>query len=260
MRKILILFISWFILFMQYVPAYGWGTKGHNVIAGIAEKHLTNKARKEVRKLLEGHTMIYYSTWMDEIRSNSSYAHTRTWHYANVDEGKTYETMDKEAKGDVVTAMMLSIEQLKNKKQPDSIRSVYLKYLIHLAGDIHCPMHAGRATDRGGNDFTVLWKKTKINLHSLWDQTIIDASKDWSSIEWVTYIDRDMDKKQRQEITSGEPLDWFSETVALANDIYKNTTENQDISQNYVRNYTPLIEEQFLKAGYRLAGLLNDIF
>jgi hypothetical protein len=51
------------------------------------------------------------------------------------------------------------------------------------------------------------------------------------------------------------------ETVVLAWDIYKNTPENQEFDQNsYVRKYTPAIEEQFFKAGYRLAGLLNAIF
>ena len=245
---------------MHCLPVFGWGSKGHEVIANIAEAHLNKRAKKEVRKLLEGHTMVYYSIWPDEIRSDSAYAYTRTWHYANVDEDKTYETQDREPNGDVITATLLSINQLKNKNQPDSVRSMYLKFLIHLVGDMHCPMHAGRAADRGGNDYPVLWKNEKTNLHRLWDDLIIDAAKKWNSIEWTVYIDVDMDKNRRKAIEAGDPLDWFNETVVLAKDIYENTPENQSIPQSYVRKYTPAIEDQFLKAGYRLAGLLNRIF
>jgi hypothetical protein len=260
MKKISIILISVFILYGHSTPVLGWGGKGHNVIAGMAESHLTNKAKKEVRKLLDGHTMVYYSMWMDEIRINSAYAFTRTWHYANVDEGKTYETMDKEPNGDVVKATLLSIEKLKDKSQPDSIRSMYLKFLIHLIGDLHCPMHAGRNTDRGGNDYPILWKKEKINLHRLWDDIIVDAAKNWSSLEWATYIDIDMNRDQRKAIEAGNPLDWFKETVVLAKDVYENTLINQEVPQSNIRRYTPMIEEQFLKSGYRLAGLLNSIF
>jgi hypothetical protein len=204
--------------------------------------------------------MVYFSTWMDEIRSDSTYAYTSTWHYANVDEGKTYETMDKEPKGDVITATLLSVSQLKNKNLPDSVRSMYLKFLIHLIGDMHCPMHAGRLTDRGGNGFPVKWKGTDTNLHSLWDTYIIEDARNWSSIEWSSYIDIAMNRKQRKAIQAGAPLDWFEDTVVYAKDIYENTGRNQTLTQSYARKYTPLLEDQFLKAGYRLAGLLNAIF
>jgi hypothetical protein len=69
-----------------------------------------------------------------------------------------------------------------------------------------------------------------------------------------------MDKKQRQAIEAGKPIDWFKETVDLAGEIYDNTPENQEVPRNYVKVYTPVIEEQFFRAGYRLASLLNRIF
>jgi len=260
MKKISAELLIGFILLVQCIPVSGWGSKGHYVIAGIAEAHLSKQAKKEVRRLLEGRTMVYYSTWMDEIRGNPLYSFTTTWHYANVDEGKSYETIEKESAGDVITATLRSIEQLKNKNQSDSVRSMYLKFLIHLVGDLHCPMHAGRATDRGGNDYPVLWKGTKANLHSLWDYLIVDEVKNWSAMEWSTYIDIEMDRRQQQAIEAGDPLEWFRETVVLASEIYNDTPENQTIPQSYVRKYSPVVEQQFLKAGYRLAGLLNGVF
>ncbi|MDR0287359.1 MAG: S1/P1 nuclease, partial [Clostridiales bacterium] len=219
MKKNLLILITGMILCANCIPVFGWGSKGHYIIAGIAEAHLSRKAKKEVHKLLDGHAMAYYSAWMDEIRSDSTYAFTSTWHYANVDEGKTYETMDKEPKGDVITATILSINQIKDKNLPDSVRSLYLKFLIHLMGDMHCPMHAGRLTDRGGNDVPIKWKGTNTNLHSYWDSAVIEDARNWTSIEWVIYIDIAMNKKQRQAIQGGEPLDWFVDTVAYAKEI-----------------------------------------
>jgi hypothetical protein len=260
MNKKSLLLLTLIILCVNCVPVFGWGAKGHNIIAGIAETHLSRKAKKEVHRLLEGHTMVYFSVWMDEIRSDSTYAYTSTWHYANVDEGQSYATMQKEPNGDVITATILSINQLKNKSLPDSTRAMYLRFLIHLIGDMHCPMHAGRLSDRGGNGFTVKWKGANTNLHSYWDTSVIEDARYWSSIEWSTYIDIAMNKKQRRAIEAGTPLDWFDDTVAYAADIYKNTTVNETLTVPYARKYTPLLEKQFLKAGYRLAGLLNDIF
>ena len=258
-KKPFILLLAGMILCMNCMPVFGWGAKGHYIVADIAEKHLNRKAKKEVRKLLGGHTMVYYSTWMDDIRGDTTYAFVTTWHYANVDEGFTYATMKKEPNGDVITATILSINQLKNKSLPDSVRSMYLKFLIHLIADMHCPMHAGRLSDRGGNGFPVKWKTTNTNLHSVWDNSVLEDARSWTSIEWSTYIDVAMKKKQRQAIQSGTPLDWFEDTVAYAKDIYENTKQNETLTYLYARKYTPLLEDQFLKAGYRLAGLLNAI-
>ena len=260
MNKKVFTLIAVILLCLNCLPVFGWGFKGHYIVAGIAEKHLSKKAKREVHKLLDGHTMAYFATWMDDIRSDTTYAFTGTWHYANVDEGLTYETMKKEPNGDVITATVLSINQLKDKHLPDSVRSMYLKFLIHLIADMHCPMHAGRLSDRGGNGYPVKWKGTNTNLHSIWDVSVIEDTKSWSSIEWSAYIDISMSRKQLRAIQSGKPVDWFHDTVAYAKDIYDNTERNAALTQTYARKYTPLLEDQFVKAGYRLAGVLNDIF
>ena len=260
MKQKVIIMITGILLFVHCIPVFGWGAKGHYIIAGMAETHLSRKAKKEVLKLLDGHTMVYYSTWMDDVRSDPAYAYTNTWHYANVDEGKTYETMNKDPNGDVVTATLFSINQLKDKSLPDSVRSMYLKFLIHLIADMHCPMHAGRLSDRGGNGFPVRWKGADTNLHSYWDGSVIEDAKNWTSIEWTAYMDVAMNRKQRLAIQAGEPLDWFAETVDSATYVYANTRRNETLNQTQARKFTPLLETQFLKASYRLAALLNDIF
>ena len=149
-------------MLINSIPSYGWGAKGHDIVAAIAEQNLTKKAKKEINKLLGGKSIVYYSSWMDNIQNSpywkDGYYKTKTWHYDNVDKGHTYETMSKNENGDVVTALeMLSKELTVNYDNlTDSMKVDYLKMIVHLVGDLHCPMHAGRLSYRGGNKCKVM--------------------------------------------------------------------------------------------------------
>ena len=127
---------------LQSFSIYAWGPVGHDVVAAIAEQHLTKKAKKEIDRLLDGKSIVYYSSWMDNIQNSpyweNGYNATKTWHYANVDKGFTYETMSKNPKGDVVTALETLTDAMKNnyKELTDSMKVDYLKMIVHLVGDM----------------------------------------------------------------------------------------------------------------------------
>jgi hypothetical protein len=198
------------------LQVFAWGGKAHDVIARIAEQNLTPKANAEVSRLLNGKTMVYYAMWMDNIRSDSAYDFTSTWHYANVDSGYAYASMPKNETGDVLTATELAIRNIKSETATDSVKTMYLKFLIHLIGEIHCPMHAGRANDRGGNDYPVIWFRDTINLHSLWDFHFLERARDWSYTEWAVNLTADKTPNDIARMQQGTPTEWFLETVALA--------------------------------------------
>lgn len=238
---------------------WAWGQKGHDVITYIAECHLTPKAKKAVRQVLGGHSMMYYSSWMDNMVSVPEYASVRTWHYANVDEGESYETMEKCPTGDICTALPEIIEKLKSRELSDSLETLYVKFLIHLVGDVHQPMHAGRLSDRGGNEFHVKWFGTPTNLHSLWDTALIESLRKWSYTEWQQNIDI-ASEKEIAEMAKGSVMDWFNQTVNLGKTIYLNVEEDGNYSYDYMLENYPIVEQQFLRAGYRLARLLNEIY
>lgn len=257
------------LLFVSMLPATAWGPKGHDVVAAIAEQHLTCKAKRQISKLLDGKSIVYYSSWMDNIQNSpyweDGYYKTKTWHYANVDKGLTYETMQKNENGDVVTALtMLTDEMLDNYKHlTDSMKVDYLKMIVHMVGDLHCPMHAGRLSDLGGNRMKVKWFRQDTNLHSVWDSKMIDSARKWSYTEWCDQLDR-KDRKYRKEVMSGTYEDWFTETVEAAADIYEYVESMDQASPNlsyqFVYDFSPLLEERLLHAGYRLAYVLNEIF
>ena len=77
---------------------YGWGQKGHDVTAYIAECHLTPEAAQKIDKVLNGHSPVYYCNWMDIASHTPEYNYTKTWHYLNIDEGQTLETMPRNPK------------------------------------------------------------------------------------------------------------------------------------------------------------------
>ncbi|MEI3573283.1 MAG: S1/P1 nuclease [Alistipes putredinis] len=71
---------------------------------------------------------------------------------------------------------------------------------------------------------------------------------------------RPPDRRGGARIQSGTPLDWFKESNAICREIYVATSEDSDLSYDYIATYAPVIERQLLRGGHRLAGLLNEIY
>ncbi len=239
--------------------AFAWGQKGHDVTAYIAECHLTKKAAAKVTEVLEGHSPVYYANWMDSASHTPEFAYSKTWHYFNIDEGYTYENMPREPKGDVVKAVKELCANLKSGKLSKEEENIQLKFLIHLVGDMHCPMHAGRKSDRGGNMRPVKFFSKNTSLHSAWDTDLPESIHKWSYTEWQQQIDR-VSKSEEQAIAAGTPDDWMKESHSVCTEIYNFTPEGTRIAYDYMDKYAPVIEKQFLRAGLRLARLLNEIY
>ena len=267
MKRIIFSLLS-IAMLLSSSSAFAWGSKGHDIVAAIAEQNLTPKAKKSLDKLLGGHSIVYYSSWMDNIQNSPyweyGYNKTKTWHYANVDKGLTYETMEKNPDGDVVVALTtLTNEMMENYDNlTDSMRVDYVKMIVHMVGDLHCPMHAGRLTDRGGNGFKLNWFGQNTNLHSLWDSKVIESARTWSYSEWAQHLDI-VNKKFKKAAVQGDYEDWFTATVANAAKLYEyheNLGDKRLNGYQYVYDFSPMLEEQLLLGGLRLAHVLNSIF
>ena len=242
------------------VDSFGWGQKGHDIVAYIAECNLTPKAYRKVVSVLDGHSPVYYANWLDGASHTPEYAYTKTWHYVNVDANEeSYAASKKEAKGDVVTGINKCVEALKSGELTPEEERVHLMMLIHMVGDMHCPMHAGRKSDLGGNRTEVKFFGKQKKLHSVWDSEIVESAHKWGYTEWQYQVDR-ASKSEVKAIAQGTPNDWIEETVELARDVYDNSPKNVNLSYDYVSLYAPVIEQQFLKGGIRLAKLLEEIY
>ena len=256
MRRILTLIMAVLIPAMSFA----WGAKGHDIVAYVAEQNMSKRALRKVEQVLGGHSMVYVANWMDNASHTEKYAYTKTWHYVNVDpEEGSYRNAAKESKGDVVTAIDNIVTNLKSGELAPAEERAQLMMLIHLVGDMHCPMHAGHKNDRGGNGTKVKYFGAQKKLHSVWDSEIIESAHRWSHSEWQRQIDR-VSKREKRSIIQGEPAVWIEECVALAADVYERSTTGDNLSYDYVAYYAPILEAQLLKAGVRLASILEEIY
>ena len=133
--------------------------------------------------------------------------------------------------------------------------------IVHMVGDLHCPMHAGRLSDLGGNRVRVKWFGQNTSLHSVWDSKMIDSARKWSHTEWTEQLDR-AGRKERRSISKGSFEDWLAETSACASEIYDyvESLSSPELSYQFVYDFSPMLEDRLAVAGYRLAAVLNSMF
>lgn len=241
------------------VSAGAWGQKGHDITCAIAEQHLTRKAQKQIDRIFDGKSIVYWANWMDNASHTPAFAYTKTWHYKNIDADESYDNAAQNESGDVLTAIDAQIKALKSGTLNKEQSAISLRMLVHLVGDLHCPMHMGHKSDLGGNRWQVSYFKNGKNLHGIWDSDIIESAHKWTYSEWVEQIDR-TDKKQFREIVAGTPYEWGRETYEAASTVYEQTPVGSKLSYDEVSHWTPLAEQQLLKGGLRLAHILNEIF
>lgn len=167
--------------------AMAWGGDGHRIIAMLGEAQLSPAERKEVNRLLAlepRETLASISTWADEHRNPA----TAAWHYINFPRDScSYEANRDCPDGKcVVAAIEKQLEVLKNDAD-DKKRLISLKYLVHLIGDIHQPLHSGYRDDRGGNTYQLQAFMRGSNLHAFWDSGLLKAMEqsNESIVKWV---------------------------------------------------------------------------
>ena len=249
-----------FLLVCNCITAFGWGQKGHDVTAFIAENHLTPATYQKISEILDGKSIVYWANWLDNASHTPEYAYSKTWHYKNIDDGVKYEEAPLLESGDVVRAIYQQVQTLQNPNSTKAENQLALKILVHLMGDIHQPMHMGHASDLGGNRWNVKYFGKDSNLHSVWDSSLPESAHKWTYSEWNDQINRPTAEETEIILTNGTPETWGKETFELCKQVYDKTPQNLNISYDYIADWTPFIETQFLKGGLRLADILNSIY
>jgi len=254
-----------FSLFCCYLPfaSFAWGVEGHRIVGQIAESYLTENAKREIKKILGTESIAMVSNWADFIKSDTSFNYINSWHYINLKSGlsstevKAYLNQDTEV--DIYSRINFLVKELKNKKLSKDDKIFYLKLLIHFVGDIHQPLHAGRLEDLGGNKVKVNWFSDPKNLHQIWDDQLI-LFQQLSYTEYCASINHA--SPTQIKTWQQEPLsDWILQSYQLSEKIYSDIKQpNQRLDYRYNFNYVSILNQQLLKGGVHLAGVLNDIF
>ncbi len=240
-----------------------WGVLGHRIVAEIADNRLNAKAKSAIKKILGNESMAMASTWADFVKSDSSYNYLNTWHYINLNDGLSSEDIKKilvsDTAADAFNKINFLVNQLQNKNLEADKQLMYLRLLIHIMGDIHQPLHVGREEDRGGNKIKVQWFNQTTNLHAVWDEKLIDFQQ-LSYTEYVANINY-CTKQQVTDWQKGGLADWLAESYKMAHTVYAEIKQpEQKLSFKYNFDHIQDLNQQLVKAGVRLAFILNQLF
>jgi len=254
MKKLCSIF---FLCLLVTAQAFAWGQNGHRAVGLVAEQHLSKKAKKKIAAILQGNSLAEVSVWMDEIRSDSAYNHTHDWHWVTIPGGMQYAQTEKNPNGDVIMKIEELTKTLKAGNLSEKEKQEGLKFLVHLVGDLHQPLHVGHGDDMGGNAVKVEWFGKPSNLHSVWDSGMID-SKSLSYTELAGFLGKPS-KEQVQRWQATNVRDWAHESMTYRNQVY-NIPKDGKLSYRYAYVNYGTVEQRLLQAGVRLAGLLNEIY
>jgi S1/P1 Nuclease len=235
---------------------FGWGVTGHRAVGLVAERYLSANAKKKLAKILQGESVAMAGTWMDDIRSDSSFDHTSDWHWVTIETGKTYEESPKNPKGDVIITIERLISELKTKKLTAKQESENVKMLIHLIADLHQPLHVGCCDDQGGNRVRVKWFRDDSNLHRVWDSDMIDNTR-LSFTELANAVGTPS-KEDVLKWQKGNARDWAKESMGMRKKVY--AIGDGNLGYKYSYQNLASVKQRILEAGVRLAGILNEIY
>lgn len=295
------------------VDVGAFGEPGHRVVGRIAEVHLAgSRAAVHVERILRPkETLADAGVWPDTIRS-ATYQDGDTarfrlrhpahdvYHFTNVPfQADRYspESLGAHAT-DIVQTSREAIRVLRGRSTFFTEREA-LRFLAHLAGDIHQPLHVGNAfvAARGTPRFIVPegptgWRssaggnalrygpKDNFNLHSYWDSHAVNLAMGKQDV--ATYAARLVKELGVAQAWKNEgdveawPEQWATEALALAKDAYEGITVLQYLGPDQsgrtahrwrIRQpagYDTLarnhIPAQLAKGGYRLAETLKAIW
>ena len=233
------------------LPAHAWGKTGHRVTAAVAQTYLSQTADSAVKDILGPEGIAEASDWPDFMRSSPDdfwRSDANPYHYVTIPKDTTYSDGTPPQEGDAITALAkfrtIALD-------PDAVledRQLALRFIIHLVGDLHQPLHAGNGTDRGGNQFVCTFFDEMTNLHEVWDERLINY-EELSYSEWTEWL--------VQKITPDQLAEWADESAAIRDTIYPDT---QILSWNYVYESRPILRQRLSMGGVRLAAYLNEMF
>ncbi len=269
------------------MPASAWGPEGHRMVAEIASRSLNPAAQARILELLRDDryadgepsgrdTLAGIANWADEIKDYDWGRRRGGWHYDDISLCGPALHENYCRNGNCASAQIARhVDVLRNPGAGRGRRNEALKWIVHLVGDIHQPLHAATRHDRGGNTVQVSFFGERdnppygaINLHAIWDvhlvRRLIAQRKGEAGI-----VTTPVDAVNRTAWEQGSIAEWVEESHALARDfVYaelpapascaERIRKVVTVDDNYYNKAAPVIVMQIRKAGVRLARLLNE--
>jgi len=241
------------VLIILPLKSFAWGKQGHSIVAEVAFNYLDANTKSNLLKYLDGMSIEDASNWMDDMRDDHSFDYMKPYHYVNFEKGSIVKVNPG---NNLLSVLTNTINDLKNYKSftKEEVKTK-LCILFHLIGDLHQPLHVGYGDDKGGNTMQINYNGYGTNLHSFFDSGIIKAKN-------ITLQDcLKSNKFTSTEIKNIQYInvsEWATQSRSNLNGIYN--FSGHKVSDDYVNANVIVIENQLLKAGLRLASVLNEVF
>lgn len=312
--------------FVDTNDAFAWSEMGHKMVGAIAEDALTPKGKALVRGIIGIEPLAISAVWADEVRDDPRFSSQprdlqdpeeamhdfAPYHFCDIRPGEEYLKHPKLR--DCHAIMKFTKDLIKDPRNLRETKMIALRYLIHVVGDIHQPLHVGNGFDRGGNACKVKWQRSPegraiiVNFHSFWDGTIVDLTKESMGARYYNDFYKALKTKRPESFTktaqdlysikTSGPLDWLKEAQILRDRIYPDEPGSMDgvpenerhtkrpyclwytdqttdkdpapgsvidlerlplLTAASVQHHQELVELQLIKAGLRLASMINEI-
>lgn len=282
-------------LLVLVTPCLSFWSTGHMVIARIAYEEIKKQdptyflqIEKEIDILTQfskedEHSFVESAVWADDNKG-IAWSAFNEWHF--VDTPVIAPDFHGETKVENMNATWAIYEMqktLRNKNKPsfDSGAAISFawRYLIHLVGDIHQPLHASTLYsgkfpdgDRGGNSFKITFPEDSQvkNLHALWDACVGQFGSIWAPVnktEWNLLGDFAANltsqfprSKVADRVKILDDRVWATESNKIAKEVvYDGIEPDSTPSAEYLARGRQVVNEQLAVGGYRLADLMLSL-
>lgn len=229
---------------------FAWGDDGHKMIGSIAENVMSQDAKKMIQSILGVEPLYIAAIWPDLVRDDDVRFSKRDdevfdfspFHFCEVPVGFTYSTRPVKNPKDCNSVLSNTQKILLKKTASRQEKMIALRFLVHVVGDIHQPLHVGNGFDRGAN---LCYIKTSEQarypktLHGYWDSTTVDDlqasfnEKDKPPLFYGQFFKLFL-AKHKSELTeankvkfgSTNVISWLDEAKDLRETAYPDTPES----------------------------------
>lgn len=249
-------------LLLSYsTQSIAWSHDGHSAVGILTAGQLNPDARIELGKIIDTQDEKALSAacnWPDELRETEEGVSTSPLHYINIPRGNlTYlESRDCPEKQCVTEAIKHYAAELQNLQTTKELRWQAFAWLCHLTGDLHQPLHAGFADDRGGNNVDVVFESRQVNLHTFWDYELINHHAG-SVQKLVELLGNHPATTVTSDWSTAMVNEWTSESHMLSQRFAY--PPNTNIGDEWLLQSWELVQERISTAAQRLALIINSV-
>jgi hypothetical protein len=190
MKKIVFLHVSLVALAVLFASdARAWGAQGHAAIGQTAVARLSPQARARVMEILGAidqpaldEALAESCSWPDVVREEPEWAWSAPLHYVNIPRGAGDYRRERDCPDGlcVTEGILRYAAELERSDLGDGTPQAgdrerlwqAFAWVCHLVADLHQPLHAGFADDRGANTVEVEYLGEPMNLHHFWDSAL----------------------------------------------------------------------------------------